>query len=75
MTIDPVTDIVSSASGAGKDNFHVDLDLANVKATGTSQVAAISLETLADDRLPNRGPGWNNGNFVLFINSDSTTRD
>ncbi len=42
MTIDPVTDIVSSASGAGKDNFHVDLDLANVKATGTSQVAAIS---------------------------------
>jgi hypothetical protein len=65
MTIDPVTDIVSSASGAGKDNFHVDLDLANIKASGTSQIAAISLETLADDRLPNRGPGWNNGNFVL----------
>jgi hypothetical protein len=26
MTIDPVTDIVSSDSGAGKGNFHVDLD-------------------------------------------------
>jgi hypothetical protein len=65
MTIDPASDIVSSASGAGKDNFHVDLDLTNIKAAGTSQIAAVSLETLADDRLPNRGPGWNNGNFIL----------
>ncbi|MEY4567778.1 MAG: hypothetical protein RLY14_2748, partial [Planctomycetota bacterium] len=65
MTIDPESNIISSASGAGKDNFHVDLDLANIKAAGTSQIAAVSLEPLADDRLPNRGPGWNNGNFVL----------
>jgi hypothetical protein len=65
MTIDSDSDIVSSASGAGKDNFHVDLDLTNIKAEGTSQIAAVSLETFADDRLPNRGPGWNNGNFVL----------
>lgn len=65
MTIDPATDIVQSASGAGKDNFHVDLDLTNIKTAGVSQIAAVSLETLADDRLPNRGPGWNNGNFVL----------
>jgi len=65
MTIDPATDIIRSASGAGKDNFHVNLDLANIKTAGVSQIAALSLEPLADDRLPNKGPGWNNGNFVL----------
>jgi len=65
MTIDPATDIVRSASGAGKDNFFIDLDPANIQAAGTSQIAALSLETFADDRLPNRGPGWNNGNFIL----------
>ncbi len=65
MTIDPASDIVRSASGAGKDNFHVELDLANIRSAGVSQIAAVSLETLADDRLPNKGPGWNNGNFVL----------
>jgi hypothetical protein len=65
MTIDSASDIVRSASGAGKDTFEVDLDLANIKAAGTSQIAAVSLEVFADDRLPNRGPGWNNGNFVL----------
>ncbi|MFM8216534.1 MAG: DUF1553 domain-containing protein, partial [Pirellula sp.] len=65
MTIDPASDVVRSASGAGKDNFHVELDLANIRSAGVSQIAAVSLETLADDRLPNKGPGWNNGNFVL----------
>ena len=65
MTIDPVSDIIQSAAGAGKDNFHVDLDLEKIKAAGVSQISAVRLETLADDRLPSRGPGWSNGNFVL----------
>ena len=65
MTIDPASNVVRSASGAGKDTFHVDLDLESVRAAGLSRIAAVSLETLADDRLPNNGPGWNNGNFIL----------
>jgi len=65
MTIDPASEMIRSASGAGKDNFKIDLDLANLKTDGTSQIAAIQLETFADDRVPNKGPGWNNGNFIL----------
>jgi len=65
MTVDPEGRTVSSAAGAGKDTFHVDLDLAGVRADGTTRLAAIQLETFADDALPNRGPGWNNGNFIL----------
>lgn len=65
LSIDPESGIIRSAAGAGKDNFYIDLDLANIKAAGTSQIAAIQLETFADDSLPNKGPGWNNGNFIL----------
>ena len=65
MTIDPEARTVRSAAGAGKDTFHVDLDLDGVRADGTTRLAAIQLETFADDALPNRGPGWNNGNFIL----------
>jgi hypothetical protein len=65
LTIDPASRIIRSAAGAGKDNFQIDLDLANAKIAGASKLAAIQLETFADDGLPNKGPGWNNGNFIL----------
>ena len=65
LSIDPATGIIRSAAGAGKDNFQIDLDLANTKNGGQSALAAIQLETFADDNLPNKGPGWNNGNFIL----------
>jgi len=65
LSIDPASGIIRSAAGAGKDNFQIDLDLANIRTAGTSQLAAIQLETFADDSLPNKGPGWNNGNFIL----------
>jgi hypothetical protein len=65
LTIDPESHIIRSAAGAGKDNFQIDLDLSDIKTAGTSQLEAIQLETFADDSLPNRGPGWNNGNFIL----------
>ena len=65
MTIDPGSRAIRSASGAGKDTFTVDLDLAAIRGAGTTRVAALQLETFADDGLPNRGPGWNNGNFIL----------
>jgi len=65
MTTDPETRVIRSAAGAGKDRFTVDLDVARIREAGTTHVAAIELETFADDALPNRGPGWNNGNFIL----------
>jgi hypothetical protein len=65
MSIDPASEMIRSASGAGKDNFQIDLDLNSIRTGGTSQLAAIQLETFADDGVPNKGPGWNNGNFIL----------
>jgi len=65
LSIDPSTHIIRAAAGAGKDNFHIDLDLTNIETAGRSKLEAIQLETFADDSLPNKGPGWNNGNFIL----------
>jgi hypothetical protein len=65
LSIDPSTHIIRSAAGAGKDDFHIDMDLADIRTAGISKLSAIQLETFADDSLPNKGPGWNNGNFIL----------
>ncbi|MFM7412553.1 MAG: DUF1553 domain-containing protein, partial [Planctomycetota bacterium] len=65
LTIDPGNRTIRSASGAGKDTFTVELDLAAASEAGTTRIAALQVETFADDGLPNRGPGWNNGNFIL----------
>ena len=65
MAIDPGSRSIRSAAGAGKDTFTVELDLAAVHGAGIARLAALQIEALADDGLPNRGPGWNNGNFIL----------
>ncbi len=65
MTIEPEASIVRSASGAGTDNFEVELDLAKLQEAGLKQLTAVSLEALADPALPGQGPGWSGGNFVL----------
>ncbi len=59
ITWDDSLESLSVAAGAKTDTYVVEVPL----SAGT--LSAIRLETLADDRLPGKGPGLGNGNFVV----------
>lgn len=50
---------VTVANAAENDTYTLDLPLA------AGKVRALRLEALADDKLPGKGPGFSNGNFVI----------
>ncbi|WP_254507636.1 DUF1553 domain-containing protein [Anatilimnocola floriformis] len=50
---------VTVAEASANDNYTLELPLA------AGKIRAIKLETLADDKLPGKGPGHAGGNFVI----------